>query len=414
MRQVVWNKETCTGCGLCAAVCPFGAIELTVDKLTITEACRLCLQCVKNCPQEALKVSEDFGSAKDVPKFGSSTLRPEDTSGIMIVAEYHDQAFEPVTFELAGKALELAAKANYKVTCVTMGSNLADKARELLHYGIDKVVVYEHPSLENPVPDLYADVLYHAVMRLKPSAVLVGATVLGRAVAPRLAVKLRTGLTADCTILDMRPDGTLVQTRPAFGGNIMATIITANHRPQMATVRYKVMDKAKYSEEIIGSLETVDVGKDVSLAEVLKAHSERIKVMRTRPIPRATSIADADVIVALGRALRSEKDIPMFQELADKLGGMLACTRPLVEKGWFGAAAQIGLSGRTVRPKLYIACGISGAVQHVAGMSRSDTIVAINTDKNAPIFDVATYAVVGDMYQIVPEFLRYLSGGVRQ
>lgn len=440
MSYLSLDASLCNLCKKCIEVCPFGAISLKNGCLEISLECRLCLQCVNNCPKGAIVLVRESAdrvrsdglsqvgiSQENMSQANVSQVFPvQSYKGIMVFAEFCDGQFEPVTYELLGKARELADKVAQKVICVTIGLAVQEAAAELLHHGVDKVLVYDAPFLEHFIADVYADVLEHAVRRELPSVLLIGATPLGRSLAPRLAVRLRTGLTADCTMLDIRPNGELVQTRPAFGGNIMATILTRNSRPQMATVRYKVMKRAERRETTSGVVELIKFGdqtrshselqhkeklqreNQLELLTRLRQHLSRTRVISRSPIPKAESIAEAEVIVALGRGVRSEKDIVMFSRLADKLGGMLAASRPLVEKGWFPASRQVGLSGRTVRPRLYIALGISGAIQHVAGMSESEVIIAVNQDKNAQIFEVAHYGFVGDIYEIVPKLLELI------
>ncbi|HHW19233.1 MAG TPA: electron transfer flavoprotein subunit alpha [Firmicutes bacterium] len=420
MSRIVVNPSLCDRCGECVAACPFGALSLRNDTVDVSDQCRLCLVCTRRCPRGAIllvKEKADGAGVSDVRtgvtgmRAGATKveIRRDSARGIMVFAEYHGGRFEPVTYELIGKALELAAKVGDNVVCVAAGESVLEPARELLHYGVDKVLVYDAPELRYFVAPAYTEILEDAIRRVKPGVLLIGATPLGRSLAPRVAVRFRTGLTADCTILDIRPDGELVQTRPAFGGNIMATIVTRETRPQMATVRYKVMKRAERRPVPSGDLEEVTLsGSPGGTLARIREHLNRIKVISDSPLPKTESIADAEVIVAVGRGVRSDKDLPMFERLAERLGGVLACSRPLVEKGWFPASRQVGLSGRTVRPKLYIACGISGAIQHAAGMSESEVIIAINQDRNAQIFDVAHYGIVGDMYEIVPELLRLL------
>lgn len=425
MSYISVNQGLCDLCGKCQEVCPFGAISISGSQVVISQECRLCLQCVKNCHAKALSLVKDTELQSPLAGSAVKDKVPLDSyRNIMVFAELRAGRFEPVTYELLGKARELADKIGQKVLVVTTGEGVAEAAKSLLFYNVDKVIVYQGRAFRFFDAALYADVLEEAIKRELPGILLIGATPLGRSLAPRLAVRMRTGLTADCTILDVRPDGELVQTRPAFGGNIMATIVTRNTRPQMATVRYKVFQPAVRSDKPSGTIEVIDVpgeegafdrlsdagehgyGDVVSaLREKIKARSRCLTVLSETPLPRAQSISDAEVIVAVGRGLRSQKDIGIFEELAQSLGGVLACSRPLVEKGWFSSRSQVGLSGRTVRPKLYIALGISGAVQHVAGMSSSETIIAINEDRNAPIFNVAHYGIVGDMYKVVPEIL---------
>ncbi len=280
---------------------------------------------------------------------------------------------------------------------VFIGSNIYDKAEELLHYGVDKVFVYDEEELKYFRIEPYTAAFSDFINNIKPAAILVGATTIGRSLAPRIAARFKTGLTADCTILDMKENTDLVQIRPAFGGNIMAQIVTPNSRPQLATVRYKVMTAPERSEEVKGEIIKCEIKK-----ENLKS---KITALDVKKKNKDIGISDAEIIVAAGRGVKSEKDIDLLKELAELLGGEFACTRPLIEAGWVDAKRQIGLSGRTVRPRLIIACGISGAVQFTAGMNNSDYIFAINTDDKAPIFKVANYGIVGDLYKIIPDLI---------
>lgn len=324
--------------------------------------------------------------------------------GIMVIGEWREGRFESVTYELIGKAWEMADKTGQEVTCVVVGHNI--KAEDLLFYPVDRVLLYDSPMFQYFVAGTFAAAIEDAVLVEQPSVVLIGATPVGRSLAPRVAVRFRTGLTADCTVLDIRPNGELVQTRPAFGGNIMATIVTREARPQMATVRPKVMPRAEAARHPRNgcTLRSMAVSSEHALTE-LASHLARTRVMLDRPLPKSVSISDAKVIVACGRGLRSRDDLDMFDELAQRLGGVLAVSRPLVEQGWMAPDRQVGQSGRTVRPDLYIACGISGAIQHIAGISSSTTVVAINNDSGAPILEAANYGLVGDMYRIVPALL---------
>ena len=297
--------------------------------------------------------------------------------------------------ELIGKARELAGKINHPLYVILIGSEKAtEQAEELLYYGIDRVHVYAHKELAHFRGDVYTAVMEDCIRKVRPSVVLVGATSLGRSLAPACATRFRTGLTADCTMLDIKENTDLVQIRPAFGGNIMAQIVTTHTRPQFATVRYKVMDVAKRQErfgEII--YETVT-------QEMLKSGME---VIGTETVNQEKGIEEEEILVVGGRGLKKQEDLKLLEELAKALGGQVATTRPLVEKGWNDVTRQIGLSGRTVKPKLIITCGVSGAVQFAAGMDNSQCIVAINTDPEAGIFKVANYGIVGDLYEIVPK-----------
>jgi len=270
-----------------------------------------------------------------------------------------------------------------------------ENAEKLLPYGVDNVYVYEHEGFEGFRADCYTDAVADCIAANKPSSVLIGATALGRSLAPRLSTRFHTGLTADCTTLDIRSNTDMIQIRPAFGGNIMAQIGITKSRPQFATVRYKVMDKAEKIKNPHGQVVVCPVNE--------KMADSRIKILSSRVIDKVKSLEEEDVLVVAGRGVRNEKDVEMCRELADALGGQLAFTRPMVENGFGDVAHQIGLSGRTVRPKLIITCGVSGAIQFTSCMTGSDCIVAINNDSEAQIFNVADYCIVDDLYQVVPE-----------
>jgi electron transfer flavoprotein alpha subunit len=265
---------------------------------------------------------------------------------------------------------------------------------------VDEVFVYDNEELKDFRIEPYTAVFEDFINKVKPTAILVGATTVGRSLAPRVAARFRTGLTADCTILDIKENTDLVQIRPAFGGNIMAQIVTPNNRPQMATVRYKVMSAPQKISEVSGKITLCEIAND-------KLNSN-IKVLNVIPKKKEKGISDAEVIIAVGRGLKAEKDMAMIRELAELLDAEIAVTRPLIEAGWADAKRQVGLSGRTVRPKLIITCGISGAVQFTAGMNNSEYIFAINKDEKAPIFKVAHYGVVGDIYEIVPQLIEQI------
>jgi electron transfer flavoprotein alpha subunit len=310
----------------------------------------------------------------------------------------------PVTIELVGKAKELAAKTDMQVSVVLIGYELDETAESLLDYGVSKVYVYDDKELESFRVDAYANVMADIINTAKPSVVLVGGTSIGRSLAPRVATRFKTGLTADCTKLDIKDNTDLVQIRPAFGGNIMAQIITTHTRPQFATVRYKVMDSAKKTDRI------GEVIHKKAAPEMLKSDMEVIRIQKKE---KKQSITEADVLVVAGQGVKSKEDLTIVQKLADILGGQMASTRPMVEKGWIDYTKQIGLSGRTVKPKLIITCGVSGAIQFCACMNSSDMIIAINSDENAPIFKIAHYGIVGDLYKVVPELIERIEGSVK-
>ena len=368
-------------------VCPFGAIEYLDGKIEVNAGCKMCKLCIKKGPTGVMEFIET-----EAVKIDKSLWK-----GIGVYVDHVEGVIHPVTMELIGKAKELAAVVNFPVYCVFIGFNIKEKAEELLHYGVDEIFVYDYPELKDFRIEPYTAAFEDFVNKVKPSSLLVGATTIGRSLAPRVAARFRTGLTADCTMLKMKENTDLVQIRPAFGGNIMAQIICPNTRPQMSTVRYKVMNAPEKQCEAKGKITICEIDKDklASNIEVLKVTKKETE----------ENISDADIIIAVGRALKSEKDMVMVQELAELLHAQIAGTRPLVEAGWIDAKKQIGLSGRTVKPKLIITLGISGAVQFAAGMNGSERIFAINKDSNASIFNVAHYGIVGDIYEIVPQLI---------
>ncbi|MGG7076563.1 FAD-binding protein [Clostridium sardiniense] len=392
MAKLVINQDKVGNIEEIIKICPFGALEEKDGKLEINASCKMCKMCVRKGPKGAIEYIEE-----EVVKIDKSKW-----NGVAVYVDHVDGDIHPVTFELIGKARELADKVNQKVYCIFIGSNIEEKAEELLHYGVDEIMVYDKEELENFRIEPYAAVIDDFIKKVKPAVLLVGATTVGRSLAPRVAARCRTGLTADCTILDIKDNTDLVQIRPAFGGNIMAQIVTPNSRPQLATVRYKVMSAPERDEFASGTLTICDIdssklASNIEVKEVVAKEKEH-------------SISEAEVLVVAGRAVKSEKDMEMIKELADLLGGEVAVTRPLIEAGWEDAKKQVGLSGRTVRPKLIITCGVSGAVQFTAGMNNSDYIFAINKDEKAPIFKASHYGIVGDIYEIVPKLIEEIKG----
>ena len=393
MAQIAILERKCTGCGLCQSGCPFGAIDMVNGRPELNAACRVCGICVRSCPQKAIVKLETKVDAVDKTKW----------KDILVFAEVSGGRLHPVGLELIGKARELAASvAGFEVKAVLVGDGVSRHAQELRHYGVSEIAVYDAPELGYFRADAYASCVEDYIRLVKPSVVLVGATALGRSLAPRLATRFHTGLTADCTSLLLRETTDLVQIRPAFGGNIMAQIVTLNTRPQFATVRYKVMNAPARQDEPGGRVLLRGIPRGVA--------ESRAVCVSAVPVPPKQSISDAEILVVGGRGLQKESDLDMIRELAALLGGDWAVSRPLVEKGWATNERQIGLSGRTVRPRLIITCGVSGAIQFTACMNGSDHIVSINTDPNAPIFDTAHIAIVGDLYQIVPQMIQKLKG----
>ena len=367
--------------------CPFGALSYEEGKLSIGMGCKLCKLCVKQS-LGAIEFIEEKLPCVDKSEY----------KGIVVFVDHYKGIIHNVTFELLGKAKELAAVTGQSVMALMIGSGISKIAEELFCYGADSVFVYDNPLLKDFLIEPYANVFEDFINRIKPSSVLVGATNVGRSLAPRVAARFKTGLTADCTSLEMLPDSDLVQIRPAFGGNIMARILTPRTRPQFCTVRYKIFSKPRRVEEFLKEITLMDIdGKFLTSSAVIEKILEK---------PSDVDISEADCIVACGRGIKSKADLAMARELADLLHARLACTRPLMECGWFNAKQQIGLSGRTVKPKLLITLGISGSVQFVAGAKGSECIIAINSDSKAQIFDVARYGFVGDLYEIVPNLIR--------
>lgn len=394
MKKLVINNNLVTpqNASELVSLCPFGAISYTDGKLDISAACKMCKLCVRKGGGVIELVEEPEEASVDKSLW----------QGICVYADCSGGKTHRVTFELCGKAKELAQVTKQPVYALLIGSDVEENAKELLKYGVDRVFVYDDPVFKDFRIEPYAAAFYDFVEKEKPSSILVGATNLGRQLAPRVAARCRTGLTADCTILEMKENTDLVQIRPAFGGNIMAQIITPKTRPQFCTVRYKVFSEPEMVENPSGDVVKMAVTEDMLFSN--------IEVLSSSPKPTDIDISEAEVIVAVGRGSQSETARKNAEELAQLLGGMVACTRPLVEANLFDAKRQIGLSGRTVKPKLIFCLGISGAVQFAAGMKSSDCIVAINTDANAPIFDVAHYCVVGDVNEIVPRLIANIRG----
>lgn len=395
MPRLVIHPEKISDPAQLQGVCPFGAIDVDgTGAVSINAACKMCRLCVKKGPAGAVTLEEDAPR----PAVDKSLWR-----GVLVYVEHSDGEIHPVTYELIGKAMELARVVRQPVYALMLGHQVTDKCRELLHYGVDQVHVYDQRELSRFKIDAYCAAFCDAIETLRPAAILVGATTVGRQLAPRVAARMRTGLTADCTALRMEENTDLIQIRPAFGGNIMAQIFTPNHRPQMATVRYKVMDAPARRDGERGEIVAHALPED--------ALKSVISVLEVRKKPAEQSIEGADILVVAGRGVKKQADLVMIQDLCGLMGAQLACTRPMVEAGWVEARRQVGLSGRTVRPKLILTLGVSGAIQFVAGMDHSETIAAVNTDAKAPIFKAAHYALVGDLYQIVPRLIQLIQNG---
>ena len=385
--------EKCVGCGKCQKCCPFDAITIENKLAVIGDSCTSCGTCLENCPKDALESDGVEVEKKDLSMY----------KGVWVFAEQRAGKIMPVVFELLGEGKKLANEIGTELCAILCGSDIAGLADELIAYGADKVYVADAPELLNYTTDGYSKVINDAIKEYKPEIVLYGATHIGRDLAPCLAVKANTGLTADCTVFEIDPeDKKIKQTRPAFGGNLMATIVCPNTRPQMSTVRPGVMQKAEYDATRKGEV----VKLDVKFAE----GDIRTKVIEiVKNAGETVSLTDAEVIVAGGMGLGNEEGFKLLQQLADKLGGVVAATRACVDAGWIDHSYQVGQTGTTVKPRIYFACGISGAIQHVAGMQDSDYIIAINKNESAPIFEVADYGIVGDLYKVIPAIIEELS-----
>jgi electron transfer flavoprotein alpha subunit/NAD-dependent dihydropyrimidine dehydrogenase PreA subunit len=377
-------EDVCTGCAACVSVCPFGALSMQNNIAVVNDLCNACAACLDVCPVEALVLERPQAEVKDISAY----------RGVWVWVEQHYGTAASVAWELMGQGRQLASDLGVELAACVLGHNTEALVQEALRYGADQVYVVDDPTLAVYRTTPYVAALAPLVRQYKPEIFLAGATNRGRDLAGALATELDTGLTADCTGLTIDEKRQLQQTRPAFGGNIMATILTPNHRPQMATVRPRVFARpepaAPHSNSIVR-------GKPMMMEEQVTS-----KVVDFIVEESSVNIADARIIVSGGRGVGGPDGFKPIRELAEVLGGAVGASRAAVDAGWIPYAHQVGQTGRTVRPDLYIACGISGAIQHMAGMQTSRVIVAINKDPEAPIFTIANYGIVGDLFQIVP------------
>jgi len=385
------DLDKCVGCGDCVPSCPLGLLEIVNEKVQVSDGCTLCGACQEACDYDAIVIE---AVAEPVPVSDSH-------QGIWVFAEQRDGRLRNVVYELLSKGRKLADSLKTDLCAVCFGHNI-DNVNQLIAYGADKVYLVDSPALASFQEDLYTGKLVELIQEYKPEIVIAGATSLGRSFIPRVAAILRTGLTADCTGLEIDLERRLLlQTRPTFGGNILATIICQTRRPQMSTVRPRVFKKNTPDKTREGQVIEVDFNKEsitsrTRLISFIEDLTERVK------------LEDADIIVSGGRGLGKAENFQLLEELAAVMGAAVGSSRPPVDDGWIPYSHQVGQTGKTVCPKLYIACGISGAVQHLAGMQTSDIIVAINDDPNAPIFEVATYGIVGDLFKVVPRLIEKL------
>lgn len=388
--------ERCTGCKICEKVCPFGAIVVIDTIAQVQDNCTLCGACVNSCPVEALSIKR-----KPVPKEELDTF-----SGIFIWGECEEKdkgiAPKKVVRELLAQGRKLADSIDQALTVVVLGDDTLQGLETLIAYGADRVMRCQHKLLSSFTTDSFTNVISAIISKEKPSVFLFGATPHGRELAPRVAARLHCGLTADCTGLEINGKGELIQTRPAFGGNIMASIVSPYTRPQMATVRPNVFS--------FGDPDNSRKGEIVNFNVVLSPAAIKTKVVAIERLrnEKEVSIEDADIIVSAGRGCQKKENLKLIQELADTLGGVMAGSRAIVELDWIPHTKQVGQSGLTVGPQLYIAVGISGAIQHIVGMNSAKTIIAINKDPDAPIFKVADLGIVGNAMEILPILIRKL------
>jgi electron transfer flavoprotein alpha subunit len=391
----IWvDLDKCIGCGNCVSLCPFGLLEITGEKVQLSDGCNLCGACQEGCDCDAIVIEAVI----------RDTAFDDSHRGVWVFAEQRHNWLKSVVYELLTEGRRLADTLDTELCAVCLGHDV-NEIEQLIAHGADKVYLIDDPAVAYFNEDLYTRKLVRLIQEYKPEVVITGATPNGRSCIPRVAAILRTGLTADCTGLEIDPETRLLlQTRPTFGGNIMATIICEGKRPQMATVRPRVFRKDASDQSRKGQIIKVDLGSEgipsrTRLLDFIEDFTEKVK------------LEDTDIIVSGGRGLGKAENFQLLEELANVLGAALASSRPPVDDGWISYSHQVGQTGKTVCPKLYIACGISGAVQHLAGMQTADNIVAINDDPNAPIFEVATYGIVGDLFQVVPMLIEELKNG---
>ncbi len=379
-------SDECIGCQTCIDSCPYGAIVIEEGKAVLTDACTFCGACESSCPVSAIVVEREKAEAVDISAY----------KGVWVFIEHRESRIRNVSLELIGEGRKLAQELGQEICAVLIGNNVTELTKELFASGADNVYMVEGSAFEHYSTDAYAIAFTHLIRKHLPSVILLGATNDGRDLGPRVAARIKTGLTADCTNLSIDPETRLVAwTRPAFGGNIMATIFCPDNRPQMGTVRPKVFKKPAPDYNRKGNI----------IREELAINEKDIRTKLIDVVKVCTfscNLEDAEIIVSGGRGLGKPEGFRMVEDLAQVLKGTVGSSRAAVDAGWMPYPHQVGQTGKTVAPKIYIACGISGAIQHLAGMQTSDVIIAINKDPDAPIFKVATYGIVGDVYEVVP------------
>ncbi len=386
------NTEKCTRCKACIKACPFDAIKIEGERLQISEWCTRCAACISSCKFGAIEIKKDVRIVDAL----------SDYKGVWVLAEHKKGKIAPITFELLGAGRRLADGLNVPVSTIVIGDEIQTYAQTLIAYGSDEVHLIEDPSLKDYNDELYCAVMTQLIREKKPEIILIGATANGRSLAPRIASRFNTGLTADCTGLEIDPDKKiLIQTRPAFGGNLMASIICPHHRPQMATIRPRVMKPMMPDESREGKVirPNVNIPKQTSVKTLGFLDS----------FQDGLNLAEADIILSAGKGLGKPENLELLKQLAQILGATIGASRAIVDAGWIDSCYQIGQTGKTVAPKFYFAFGISGAIQHLAGMSTSDIIIAVNKDKDAPIFKIANYGIVGDAVEVISAMIQYFA-----
>lgn len=403
--EIKVDEKTCTGCSLCKRVCLYDAIEIIDSKAVINENCVFCGACIEACRFGSIEIAGLGEEKKDFSGY----------KGVCIYLEANGNTMADVGFELVSEGRKLADKLGVELSAVAIGNGIKESVMETFQYGLDRLFLLDSPVFSSNLDDIFAKALVQVIHKKKPEIFLAGATWFGRTLIPKVAAILKTGLTADCTGLAIdEGKKILLQTRPTFGGNILATIVTRNVRPQMATVRPHVMEKKKIAETSDSSRNKADYYRD--RIEYIKIDESRFRSKYKllgvdKELGEKINITDYDVIVSGGRGLGGSEKFSILKELADLLGGVVGASRAAVDSGWISYPHQVGQTGKTVNPKIYIACGISGAIQHLAGMQTSDIIIAINKDPSAPIFKVANYGIVGDIFEIVPILIKRVKNG---
>ena len=409
----------CIACGArCQSSCPVNAIDMNDagEPIVIDDKCIGCVKCIKICPAEAMEMYFTPEEQAILDQLAKSSTPAEveiddeaaalanklaDYRGVWVYVEQTEGEPAKVSWELLGIGAQLAAALGVELSALVIGENVEHLCSEAFAYGAIKAYLIDAPVFKNYRTEAYLEACCHLIDKHKPEVILMGATGMGRDLAGAVATLVKTGLTADCTGLAIDDKRNLMQTRPAFGGNIMATIMCDKFRPQMATVRPNVMPMPERKEGATGSIirDPFTVAEETILTKVLEIiHDSHSK--------GHADITGAEFIVSGGRGMMSPDNFAMLQELADELGGVVGASRSAVDAGWMPQDRQVGQTGKTVRPKIYVACGISGAIQHLVGMQDSDMVIAINRDRQAPIFEVATYGIVGDLFQVVPAITR--------